>query len=111
MKSHFQLLVTLLMLSIFILTACAPKPVVTPTGALPNSLITIEAAAEDIIDFAPSGNWDKISSDVADIANAWKAYQPQASKGGASQENQDAMTSALAKLQTASESKNPVATM
>ncbi len=111
MKSHFQLLVALLMLSIFILIACAPKPVVTPTGALPNSLITIEAAAEDIIDFAPSGNWDKISTDVADIADAWKAYQPQAIKDGASQEIQDAMTSALAHLQTASESKDPAATM
>jgi len=99
---------------IIILTACAPKPLaplVTPAGPLPNALVSIEAAAEDIIDFAPSGDWDKINKDVTDIANAWKSYQPQAGQAGASQEMQDAMSSALAKLQTASASKDASATM
>ena len=112
MKNHIHLFSVLII--VLILTACAPKPVaavVTPTGALPNSLVTIEAAAEDIIDFAPSGNWDKINKDVTDIANAWKSYQPQASQAGASQEIQDAMNSALAKLQAASASKDASATM
>jgi hypothetical protein len=96
-----------------ILAACAPKSILTatPSGVLPNSLITIEAAAEDIIDFAPSGNWDKINKDVTDIESAWKSYQPKASQDGASQEIQDAMTSALAELETASASKDPSATM
>jgi hypothetical protein len=71
----------------------------------------MEAAAEDIIDFAPSGDWDKISADVKDIENAWKSYQPQANKDGASQEIQDAMSSALAKLEAASASKDASATM
>jgi len=99
--------------AILMLTACGAKPVSTPasTGAVPNSLVTIEAAAEDIIDFAPSGDWDKINNDVTDIANAWKSYQPQASKDGASQEIQDAMTSALSDLGTASAAEDASATM
>lgn len=113
MKSHFQLFIAFLMFSILTLTACGAKPVSTPAspGVLPNSLVTIEAAAEDIIDFAPSGNWDKISSDVTDIDNAWKSYEPQAEKDGASPAIQEAMTSALAKLEAASASKDASATM
>ena len=105
----------LIFLPILMLSACGTKAVVVPTpasaGALPNSLVTIEAAAEDIIDFAPSGDWDKINQDVTDISNAWKSYQPQASQAGASQEIQDAMNSALADLQAASASKDATATM
>lgn len=118
MKNHFQLFSVLI--TVILLTACAPKPVVsavTPasslatTGSLPSSLVTIEAAAEDIIDFAPSGDWDKISKDVTDIESAWKSYQPKAGQDGASQGIQNAMNSALAKLQSASESKDASATM
>lgn len=118
MKNHFQLFSILI--TVIILNACAPKPVVpavTPTsslpttGSVPSSLITIEAAAEDIIDFSPSGGWEKINKDVTDIANAWKSYQPQASQAGATQEIQEAMNSALAKLQSASASKDASATM
>jgi hypothetical protein len=73
--------------------------------------VTIEAAAEDIIDFAPSGNWDKINQDVADIEAAWKSYEPQSKKDGAAQEVDDLMNSALAALETASQSKDASATM
>jgi hypothetical protein len=109
-----------LIIIVILLTACASKPivaVVTPTpsvsttGSVPSSLVTIEAAAEDIIDFAPSGGWDKIAKDVTDIANAWKSYQTQASQAGASQQIQDAMNSALERLQSASASKDASATM
>ena len=71
----------------------------------------MKPAAEDIIDFAPSGDWDKISKDVTDIESAWKAYQPKASQDGGSQEIQDAMNSALATLKAASASKDASATM
>jgi hypothetical protein len=96
---------------VLISSACGATPVATPTGTLPNSLVTIEAAAEDIIDFAPSGDWEKITKDVKDIESAWKSYEPQAEKDGASQEIQDSMNSALAKLETASVSKDAAATM
>lgn len=118
MKNRLQLLPVVII--VILLTACASQPaatVVAPTspgsstGSVPSSLVTIEAAAEDIIDFAPSGGWDKINKDVTDIENAWKSYQPQASQAGASQEIQDAMTSALAKLKGAAASKDPSATM
>ena len=111
MKNQIRKLFILILGSILALTACGAKPTTAPTSVVPNSLQTIEAAAEDIIDFAPSGNWDKISGDVTDIANAWKVYQPQAGQDGASDELQDAMTSAIEKLQTASAAKDPAATM
>jgi len=94
-------------------TACGAKPISTPAapGVPPSSLVTIEAAAEDIIDYAPSGNWDKIGKDVTDIEAAWKTYQPQADSAGASKEIQTAMISALADLEAASALKDASATM
>jgi hypothetical protein len=110
MKNRIYLIVTLSM--IILVTACgAPPTRTTKTGTVPNDLQTIEAAAEDIIDFAPSDNWDKISADVTDIESAWKSYESQAEKDGAPQEIQDAMNSALTQLQAASASKDPAATM
>jgi hypothetical protein len=111
MKNYSRLFLTLTLIAIFVLTACGTQqPAVNP-GTVPNSLVTMEAAAEDIIDFAPSGNWDKINADVTDIENAWKAYQPQADQAGASQKLQDTMNFALAELQTASAAKDAAATM
>jgi hypothetical protein len=117
MKNLIRLLLLLAVASL-ILAACGEKALETSeaseaseTTETPTSLQTIEAAAEDIIDFAPSGNWDKIVADVTDIANAWKSYQPQAGKDGASQEIQDAMMSAIAQLQTASAAKDSTGTM
>jgi len=109
MKNHIQLPLTLI--AIFVLSACGTKPANKPTGLVPNSLQTIEAAAEDIIDLAPSGGWDRIGTDVTDIADAWKSYQPQANKDGASQELQAAMMSAIGKLETASAAKDSAGTM
>ena len=109
MKNRIQLFSILV--AVIALTACEAKPASSPIGTVPNSLVTIEAAAEDIIDFAPSGSWDKIGTDVSDIANAWKSYQPQASKDGATQEIQDSMTSAIERLQTASAAKDVAGTM
>src|SRR6185436_5551778 len=46
-----------------------------------------------------------------DIANAWKSYETQAGKDGASQELQDSMKSAIGNLQTALAAKDAAATM
>ena len=109
----------LLIVASFTLVACGGKAVETSEpsqvhqsgGTVPTSLQTIEGTAEDIIDIAPSGNWEKIDVDVTDIANAWKSYQPQAGEDGASQDLQDSMASALERLQTASAEKDSAATM
>jgi len=111
MKKRIQILVLLMLVAVTALTACGGKPTVTKTSVVPDSLQTIEGAAEDIIDFAASGNWDKINADVTSIADSWKTYQPQASKDGAQQATQDALSSALAKLQTASAAKDAAGTM
>jgi len=118
-KHHIQLFSVVII--VILLTACAPQPAVTAvapatgpvssTGSIPSTLVTVEAAAEDIIDFAPSGGWDKINKDVTDIENAWKSYEPQATQAGASQEIQNAMNSALASLKAAAASKDADATM
>ena len=124
MKKRICLIVTLLIANLIILSACGGQPaqpvksatqsistVTVNTGTVPNDLQTIEAAAEDIIDLAPGGGWDKINTDVTNIATAWKVYQPLAGKAGASQQLQDAMTSALTQLQAASTAKDATATM
>ena len=111
MKKRIQILVLLMLVAVTALTACGGKPAATKTGIVPDSLQTIEGAAEDIIDFAASGNWDKINTDVTSITDSWKTYQPQAGKDGAQQATQDALSSALAKLQTASAAKDAARTM
>lgn len=109
MKNWF--IVSLLIVS-FLLAACGAQPANIPiTGTIPNDLQTIEAAAEDIIDLAPNGNWDKITTDVTNMANSWKTYQPLAGSAGVSQELQEAMTSALTELQAASAAQDSAATM
>ena len=110
MKTGFHILVVLVMIAILVSACAAEQPVVNP-GTVPSSLQTIEAAAEDIIDFASSGNWDKINADLTDIEQAWMSYQSQADNDGASQEIRDAMISALADLKTASASKGASATL
>jgi hypothetical protein len=44
-------------------------------GAIPGSLQTIEAQAEDIIDAVPGGNWASVQHGVAAITEVWQAYQ------------------------------------
>jgi hypothetical protein len=111
MFKRISTLVLLTLALVLALTACGGKPAVIKTGVVPDSLQTIEGAAEDIIDFAASGNWDKINADVTSIADSWKTYQPQASKDGAQQATQDAISSALTKLQTAVAAKDVMGTM
>jgi len=111
MKRRIRLILMLVIVSLPVLSACGMQPASLPADVVPQDLVTIEAAAEDIIDFAPSGNWDKINQDVMDIEEAWKSYEPRSIKDGAAQEVDDRMTSALAALETASKSKDASATM
>ena len=111
MKRRIRLILMLVIVSLPVLSACGMQPASLPAGVVPQDLVTIEAAAEDIIDFAPSGNWDKVNQDVMDIEEAWKSYEPRSIKDGAAQEVDDRMTSALAALETASKSKDASATM
>jgi len=101
--------VPLILIAGIVLAACGGKA--NRNGIVPDSLQTIEAAAEDIIDFADSGNWDKINQDVTSIADAWKSYQPQATKDGAPQMAQDSLSFALTQLETVSAAKDASATM
>lgn len=110
MKNRIQFVILLLVAVATILTACGIKPA-TSNKIVPDSLQTIEGAAEDIIDFASSGNWEKINADVASIADAWQTYQQQARKDGAPQSTQDTLTAAIAELQVASATKDAAATM
>ena len=105
------LILMLVIVSLPVLSACGVQPASLPAGVVPQDLVTIEAAAEDIIDFAPSGNWDKINQDVTDIEAAWKSYEPRSKQDGAAQEVDDLMNSALAALETASQSKDAFGTM
>lgn len=122
MKRSRTILVTILA-AVLALSACGPKttaPTTQTTGAAPDgqqsgtvpaALQTIEGAAEDIIDIAPGGNWDKINADITSITDAWQNYQSQASQDGASQKTMDALSAALEQLQTAAAGQDAAATM
>ena len=81
------------------------------SAAVPDSLQAIEAAAEDIIDLVPSGNWDTVNMDVQTMADAWQEFQAQTGNPEVSPELKDAMTSALDQLQTASQSQDAATTL
>ena len=70
--------------------------------AVPEPLQTIEAQAEDIIDVAPAGDWTTIATDVEDISAAWKAYLASDAGASAPTVSSEALTKALAALETAS---------
>ena len=104
-----KIIVLIAFLISLLLNACGSSA--NQIGVVPEDLQTIEAEAEDIIDLAPSGNWDQIAMDVTSSSGAWASYQPHAADDGASQAQQDAFASALSHLQTASESKDAAETM
>ena len=81
-----------------------------PNGIVPDSLATIEAQAEDIIDFVPGGDWSRVESDISAIEKAWSSYQPQAIKDGASQSLQDGFSQALSKLKSSAGSQDKIST-
>jgi hypothetical protein len=109
MEKRIQFLIILSMVVAALLAGCAGKSA-TP-GVVPDSLHGIEAAAEDIIDLAPGGDWGKISSDTSGIADAWMAYPSQAVKDGAPQAVLDSLSGALSQLQSAVAAKDTAGTM
>jgi hypothetical protein len=90
------------------LTSCGGEPI--SNGVVPDPLQTIEAAAEDIIDFIPSRNWDRINPDTTTIAEAWQSYQVQAANDGAPQDIQEAMSAALVEMETAASAQDATGT-
>ena len=105
-----------------LLSACGNQPASSPNtptpststttkGPVPNDLMTVEAQAEDIIDFVPGGNWSKVNADISTIDKAWSAYQPQAAKDGATQAMQDSFSQSLSRLKSASTSQDAMGTL
>jgi hypothetical protein len=112
MIRRIYMLIILLTTSAWWLFACsAATPSNTTPGKAPDSLTAIEAQAEDIIDYAPSGNWQRINTDVTTISEAWRTYQPQAIKDGATQSMLDSFNSAFVNLQTAASAQDKTGTM
>jgi len=113
MKNHVPLFVSLVLALILSLTACSGgvSRITNNAGAVPESLQTIEEGAEDIIDYVPSGNWDKVNTDVQAMTDAWQAYQAAVGDVEVSQQLADAMTSALGQLQMASQAKDAATTL
>lgn len=88
-----------------------PSTVTTTNGAVPDDLMTLEAQAEDIIDFVPGGDWSKVNADISTIDKAWSAYQQQAVQDGETQALQDSFSQALSRLKSASTSQDAIGTM
>lgn len=89
-------------------TAAAPT---TLTNVVPESLMTVEGQAEDIIDSVPNAAWSQVNADISTIEQAWITYQPQAAKDGATQALQDSFTEGLARLKSAAGSQEASGTM
>ncbi len=112
MTHRIQASLVLFELMAVLLSACSTTaPSNTTAGKVPDSLTTIEAQAEDIIDFAPGGDWQKINTDVRTISDAWKTYQLDALKDGATQAMVDSFDSAFANLQTAASAQDKTGIM
>jgi len=79
----------------------AQSPEGESASAMPSTLNTIEANAEDIIDLIPNGDWETIRTDVDEMNAAWKDYEPQADSDGASSQQIQAMDDALHALDDA----------
>ena len=92
-------------------TSSSPTEKTVANGMIPASLATIEALAEDIIDFVPGGNWAKIHSDISEIEKAWATYQPQAVKDGATQTILGLFSESLSSLKSAAASQETLETM
>ncbi len=80
-------------------------------GVAPASLNTLEADAEDIMDFAAQDSWERIQKDTTHMRAAWQMYLPQAEQAGVSKQNQTAMTEALERLAAAVKAKEARATL
>lgn len=80
-------------------------------GNVPEPLDTLEAQAEDIIDFVPGGKWERVTADVATLTGAWQAYQTQAANDKVPQPFQEALRAALDRLQKTSAAKDAAGTM
>ncbi len=112
MTHRIQASLVLFELMAVLLSACSTTaPSNTTAGKVPDTLTTIEVQAEDIIDFAPSGDWQKINTDVRTISDAWKTYQLHALKDGATQAMVDSFDSAFANLQTAASAQDKTGIM
>ena len=82
-----------------------------PRNAVPDPLQTIEAQAEDIIDVTPAGDWTTIATDVEDISAAWKTYLASDAGASAPTVSSEALTQALAALETSSAAEDAQRTM
>jgi hypothetical protein len=111
MITRYYSMVIVLLVMTLLLPACGNPPAQTtvPTvknGVVPESLVTIEAQAEDIIDVVPNSEWPTVNADISIIEKAWITYQPQAEKDGVDQTVQNNFSQALSSLKTAATSQD-----
>ncbi len=116
MIARFRNIVFVLLVMTFLLPACGNPPAQTtvPTvknGVVPESLVTLEGQAEDIIDVVPNSEWPRVNADISIIEKAWITYQPQAIKDGANQTVQNNFSQGLSSLKTAATSQDKNGTM
>jgi hypothetical protein len=116
MTSRFHSIVLVLFVAAFLVSACGNSPTQTtvPTlknGVVPESLATMEAQSEDIIDIVPASEWSNVNADISIIEKAWATYQPQAIKDGANQTVLDNFSQALSSLKSTATSQDKIGTM
>lgn len=122
--------VVALLMGVALLGACAMSPVSTAVQRVqpaqqtpivtiapeqspvqpPQTLQSIEASAEDIIDFVPNANWSRVIKDVDRIATDWQAYLSQQGNDAPTVTKQ-ALENALMTLTREAKAQNALATM
>jgi hypothetical protein len=116
MISRFLSIVLALLVATFLMSACGTSPTQTTVpklknGVLPESLATIEAQSEDIIDIVPASEWSNVNANISIIEKAWATYQAQSIKDGANQTVLENFSQALSNLKSTAASQDKIGTI
>jgi hypothetical protein len=80
------------------------------TGAI-NALLSVQALAEDVIDFALIKDWQRVATDVSVLENAWAKYDTLKSQEPLYAVMQMALSGSMSQLKSASADKNSTASI
>lgn len=80
-------------------------------GTVPAPLVSIEGAAEDIIDVVPNADWKQVRNDVDGVVRDWRTYRTTAVEDGAPDALVASFETALGQLRNASSSHHAQETM
>jgi hypothetical protein len=85
----------------------APEGGTSTRSELPRTLQHIEAGAEDVADFVPHAEWNRVRADVAKVTADWETYRGRAGADGATPAELAGLDGALGRLRSAADAQRP----